>query len=172
MGWLFVNVALAVWVWCPGAILVGMDKVAMVLAELREEQKRLTLELARVGRVIAALEEAAKGVASSASDEAPVVSRPAAEAVPAVKAAPALPRGVGPYSLLSIYEAAARYLASVDEPQTSRQIADALRAGGFKTRSENFTGTVRTLLMRAEPSRAAGISRTSNGKRWFVRKKE
>ena len=83
-------------------------------------------------------------------------------AVPAPAAAePARPET--PYAEWDLYEATTLYLATVGVPQTARQIADALRAGGFKTRSIDFAGTVRTMLHR-RPTR--GIRLTSDGKRW------
>ena len=74
------------------------------------------------------------------------------------------------YAMHNAYEAAAHYLASVGEPRTTRQIADALVAGGFKTRSSNFTTILGTMLRRTESARQAGIHRTADQKRWFVRR--
>jgi hypothetical protein len=133
-----------------------MGKVDEVLVELRQERERLASELARVERVIAALEE----TPPRAADGAP----------PAPAAQPSLPPGVGPYSLLDIYEATAHYLSTVDTPKNSTEIAAALRAGGFKTRSQNLVNTVRVMLRRKD-GRTTGISVTSDGKRWFVRRK-
>jgi hypothetical protein len=138
-----------------------MDKIAAVMAELRGEQTRLRLELARVERVIEALEEAI-GIAGRRERAAAMVMPTASVASP-----PAPP--AAPYARLTLYEATAAFLTTVKEPQSSRQIADALRAGGFKTRSEDFTGTVRTMLRRrATP----GIRATSDGKRWYSRARE
>ena len=123
-----------------------MDSVDEVLAGLREQQKKLALELSRVERAIAALE--------GSFDE----SRVAAQAAAAQ-----------PYVRLTLYEATAHYLATANEPRTSRQIADALRAGGFITRSRRFPTTVATMLARSE-ARRAGIRRTRDKKRWFYRR--
>ena|ERR1041385_3442805 len=133
-----------------------MGKVDEVLVELRQERERLAAELARVERVIAALEEAPATVAD------------VAERAPAAQAN--LPPGVGPYSLLDIYEATAHYLSTVDTPKNSTEIAAALRAGGFKTRSRNLVNTVRVMLRRKD-GRSTGISVTGDGKRWFIRRK-
>jgi hypothetical protein len=133
-----------------------MGKVDEVLAEMQRERERLEAELARVDRVIAALEE--RGAVAVQMEE-----RIAME--------PSLPRGVGPYSLLDIYEAAAHYLSTVDSPKNSTEIAAALRAGGFKTRSRNLVNTVRVMLRRKH-GRSTGILVTSDGKRWFVRRKK
>ena len=130
-----------------------MGKVDEVLAEMRRERERLAGELARVDRVIAALEERA-AIATTA----------------ATAARASLPRGVGPYSLLDIYEATAHYLSTVDTPKNSTEIAAALRAGGFKTRSRNFVNTVRVMLRRRD-GRSTGISVTKDGKRWFIKRK-
>ncbi len=134
-----------------------MGRVDEVLVEMRRERERLVLELARVDRVIAALEETtAPAVVSGAPDAGP--------------AQPALPPGIGPYSLLDLYEATAHYLSTVNTPKSSTEIAAALRAGGFKTRSRDLVNTVRGMLRRKD-GRSTGISVTGDGKRWFVRRK-
>lgn len=130
-----------------------MSKITAVIAELREEQARLKLELSRIERVLEALEEK---IVPDGREERAETAPPAPAA-----AAPASPERK--YAEWDLYEAATLYLAGVGEPQTARQIADALRAGGFKTRSADFAGTVRTMLRR-RPTR--GIRLTSDGKRW------
>jgi hypothetical protein len=129
---------------------------------MRRERERLAVELSRVDRVIAALEE---GGAVAAPGEAGVAIEP-----PSAAATASLPRGVGPYSLLDIYEATAHYLSTVETPKNSTEIAAALRAGGFKTRSRNFVNTVRVMLRRRD-GRSTGISVTKDGKRWFLKRK-
>lgn len=124
-----------------------MDTVDEMLAQLRQQREKLTQELARVEKAIAALE--------GSFDESRV----------AAAAAPAIP----PYAYLTLYEAAAHYLASANEPRTSRQIADALRAGGFKTRSQRLASTVATMLVRKE-ARLSGIKRTRDKKKWMYRR--
>jgi hypothetical protein len=136
-----------------------MSKVADVLAELRLEQERLTAELARIGRAIEALEEVANPSAARAESSEGEISP-----VP-------LPAVERPYAMLDLYSATVAYLRTVDTPQTSTQIANALRAGGFKTRSARFTATVRTMLLR-DAARLTGISITRDHKRWFVRRKK
>lgn len=145
-----------------------MAKVEAILAELREERERLRRELGRVERVIAVLEDP-DGMSAAAGERATTVNTAAAAAETVT--ATATPVVGQPYTMLDLYEAAAKYLASVDTPKTSRQIADALRAGGFKTRSKKFGGTVRTMLRRSS-ARSAGIRATSDGKRWFTRRTE
>jgi len=147
-----------------------MGKVDEVLAELRAERERLAEELARVDRVIEALQEAA-GNASAAAGRGEMVMPSVQTAAGPATAQAALPAGIGPYTLLDIYEATRSYLLTVDEPQNSTQIANALRAGGFKTRSQNLVNTVRVMLRR-KSGRQTGISVTKDGKRWFVTKKE
>lgn len=136
-----------------------MSKVADVLAELRLEQERLTVELARIGRAIEALEEVANPSAARSSSSDGNVSPPPP------------PPPSKPYAMMDLYEATRAYLQTVDTPQTSTQIAQALRAGGFKTRSTRFTATVRTMLLR-DTARLTGISITRDHKRWFVRRKK
>ena len=141
-------------------ILWDMGNVDEVLAELWVERERLAAELARVDRVIEVLQEAT-GIAGE---------RPERVVMPSVRTAP-LPAGIGPYTLLDIYEATAEYLSTVAEPQNSTQIANALRAGGLKTRSRNLVNTVRVMLRRKD-GRQTGISSTKDGKRWFIAKKK
>jgi hypothetical protein len=137
---------------------VGMNKIAEVLEALREEHRQLSAELSRVGRAIAALEEATGEQPALVS--ATTVAAPAGGLKPA--APPVPPRIEGPYSLLRFNEAAAAFLASVKEPQTARQIADALIAGGFPTRSKDFRASVRTMLHRT--SACDGIAPTTDFK--------
>ena len=111
-----------------------MDSVDEVLGGLREQQAKLAHELARVERAIAALEGSLDGSAMARAAE------------------PAPP----PYATLTLYQAAVHHLRSVNAPQTARQIADALQAGGFRTRSRRFTAIVATMLGRKE-ARQAGI---------------
>ena len=133
-----------------------MSKITEVIAELHEEQARLKLELSRIERVLEALEGT---VASDRGERAaPAGPAPAAEAPPSEEHPPERK-----YAEWDLYEATTIYLAGCGEPQTARQIAEALRAGGFKTRSRDFAGTVRTMLHR-RPTR--GIRLTSDGKRW------
>jgi hypothetical protein len=146
-----------------------MGKIDEVLAEMRQERERLAAELARADRVIAALEEGGAVVAAGGKGVATVP--PGAAAPPAASGAQASwPRGVGPYSLLDVYEATAHYLSTVDTPKNSTEIAAALRAGGFKTRSRNFVNTVRVMLRRKD-GRSTGLSVTKDGKRWFLKRK-
>jgi hypothetical protein len=146
-----------------------MGKIDDVLAEMRQERERLVADLSRVDRVIAALEE---GAAAETGDETGMANvPPGAAATRAASAAQAsLPPGIGPYTLLDIYEATAHYLSTVDTPKNSTEIAAALRAGGFKTRSRNFVNTVRVMLRRRD-GRSTGISVTKDGKRWFLKQK-
>ena len=145
-----------------------MGKIEDVLAEMRRERARLAADLSRVDRVIAALEE---GVTLVGDGETGANVPPGATATTAARAAQAsLPRGIGPYTLLDVYEATAHYLSTVDTPKNSTEIAAALRAGGFKTRSRNFVNTIRVMLRRKD-GRSTGISVTKDGKRWFLKRK-
>jgi hypothetical protein len=126
-----------------------MDSVEAVLAGLREQREKLALELARVERAIAALEGSLDG-----------------SAVPAAAAA-AVASPARPYESLTLYEATVHYLRTVNEPRTSRQIAEALHAGGFRTRAQRFPSIVATMLGREDAARYFGIRRTRDKKRWF-----
>ena len=146
-----------------------MTKIDEVLAEMRRERERLATKLARVDRVIAALKEG--GAVTAHGEEKRATVPPGAAATAASTAAQAsLPQGVGPYSLLDIYEATAHFLSTVDTPKSSTEIAAALRAGGFKTHSRNFVNTVRVMLRRRD-GRSTAIPTTKDGKRWFVKQK-
>lgn len=133
-----------------------MDNVAAVLAELQDQRGRLAEELARVERVISVIEELTHRDPSA---------RPAAEGKPSPPPAPR----AKPYVTLNVYEATAAYLAEVGVPKTSREIADAISAGGYPTRSTYFCGVVGSLLRRKESTRQYRISATPDGRRWFVR---
>lgn len=125
---------------------VCMDSVDEVLAGLKEQQQKLAAELARVERAIAALEGSLDGTLVAAADVEP-----------------------RPYAAMTLYEATAYFLAYSKEPRTSREIADALRAGGFKTRSAKFASIVATMLARKD-ARLYGIRRTRNGNGWTYRR--
>jgi len=135
-----------------------MSKVAEVLQALQEERRHLSAELSRVERAIAAIEEAMGG-------ERTLVAPRAAETAPAPPP-PSPPAEKGPYSMLHFNEAAAQYLASVNEPKSAREIADALRAGGFPTKSKDFAASVRTMLNRL--TSYDGIEHMNDGKWRFV----
>jgi len=137
-----------------------MNMIAEVAAKLRAECQNLLAELSRIDRVLTALEETA-GLE-------PIPAAPAITAHPlVVYPTDVLGRTPRPYSMLSVCEAAAVYLASVGEPKTSREITDALRAGSLRTTSKSLTDTVRKMLRRS--GSYCGISATSNKKRWFMR---
>lgn len=121
-----------------------MDSVDTVLTGLREQREKLAQELERVDRAIAALEGSLDGRAPAA----------AAAAAPPAR----------PYAMLTLYEATVHYLRSVQEPRTARQIAEALRAGGFRTRSPRLSAIVATMLGREE-ARQAGIRRTRDNRK-------
>ena len=143
-----------------------MGKADEVLAEMRQERERLVVELMRVDRAIEVLEEAA-ALAAGAEARASLVLPSGTSAAAATAA---LPPGIGPLTLLDIYEATFAYLSTVDTPKNSTEIAAALRAGGFRTRSRNLVNTVRVMLRR-KSGRTTGISVTKDGKRWFVQRK-
>jgi hypothetical protein len=143
-----------------------MDNVTAVLAELQEERRRLLAELARVERVIDVVSElsGAEPRLMVAAPESAVVA-PGPPPPP-----PRLPTTASlPYVTMNVYEAVAAYLVDAQKPQTSRQIADALVAGGYPTRSSYFCGALGTMLRRKDSTRAYRISVTADGRHWFVR---
>jgi len=147
-----------------------MQKVTEVLEGLRAERSRLLAEVAGVDRAIAALEEV---LGIRTEPPAPAPEEPAhaePEVAPAPPAPPAPPRPAGPYAKAAgLYEAVAAYLREAGEPRTARQIADALRAGGYPTRANNFQSTVRTMLVRTESSHWYGIRRAERPGHWVVK---
>ena len=54
----------------------------------------------------------------------------------------------GAFADLSLPEAAQIYLSTVKNPQSTADIADALKRGGYPTKSKNFSNTVRSVLDR------------------------
>lgn len=141
-----------------------MKKVAEVLEGLREEERRLSVELSGVRRAIAALEE----VMGNGPERSPVTA-PEPGVAPPDAGVPAPATTPGPYATASLYEAAAIYLAGADGPKTAREIAEALKAGGYSTRAKDFTATVRTMLLRDLSAKLFGIYPTETGGRWFAR---
>jgi hypothetical protein len=141
-----------------------MDNVTAVLAELQEEHRRLSAELARVERVIDVI-VALSGAEPLVRAAAPVLLLAAPDPPPP----PVLAAATLPYLTMNAYEAVAAHLAEAKVPQTSRQIADALVAGGYPTRSTYFANVLATMLRRKESTRQYRISVTADGRRWFVR---
>jgi hypothetical protein len=133
-----------------------MSRIAEVLAALRKEREGLLAEVSRIDQAIAALEDVADRVVEGA----------------AVREYPedAKGRTPGPYSLFGICEAAAAYLATVEEPQTTREIAEALQAGGIRTTSVNFADTVGTLLRSSAARFGISHTGTATRRRWFLRR--
>jgi hypothetical protein len=137
-----------------------MKKVAEVLDGLREEERRLSVELSGVRRAIGALEEVL-GIAPERTEG--TAAEPPPDSGP-----PAPADEPGPYAMPGLYEAAEAYLRAAGEPRTSREIAEALQSGGYRTRARNFSATVRTTLRR-DSAKSYGIYPTETGGRWFVR---
>ncbi|HEY0370613.1 MAG TPA: hypothetical protein VGD79_01350 [Thermoanaerobaculia bacterium] len=140
-----------------------MDKTVEVLARLREERARLAGELAGLDRAIAAIEET---TAVPVPEEKTPPARPVAEPEPAPVVIPR-ERLVGPYTELNCWEASAMYLAEAG-PKTTREIADALLAGGYRTMATDFRAVVRTMLNRTD-AHIIGIRQTVDGK-WYMDK--
>jgi hypothetical protein len=144
-----------------------MDHVTSVLAELQDERRRLLAELTRVDRIISVIGELTGAEPQELiADATPFVAAPA----PPPPRPPSAPAAASlPYVTMNVYEAVAAHLAEVKEPQTSRQIADALVAGGYPTRSSYFCNALGTMLRRKDSTRTYRISVTPDGRRWFVR---
>jgi len=141
-----------------------MKKVVEVLEGLREEERRLSVELSGVRRAIAALEEV-MGIGPAQAPERTEVTPPGQSAPPSDAGASA----PGPYATSGFYEAVAVYLASVAEPRSAREIAEALQAGGYPTHAKDFVATVRTMLHRKLSAEPYGIHAIEAGGRWFAR---
>jgi len=73
----------------------------------------------------------------------------------------------GPYSKMKFPAAARAYLASVGMPKTSNEVADGLKAGGFRTKAGNFAASVHAMLGRPS-AQVLGIVRTAE-KKWEVK---
>ncbi|HEY0140434.1 MAG TPA: hypothetical protein VGF48_06030 [Thermoanaerobaculia bacterium] len=144
-----------------------MEKVTEVLAGLREERKRLVIELSGVDRAIAALEQVL-GIAPP-SEESTLVPISAATAPQEAPPVPTPAPEPGPYAISGLYDAVATYLKDAGQPKTAREIAEALQAGGYRTRATDFPATVRTMLKRTFDAKPFGIEATQTGGRWFVR---
>lgn len=145
-----------------------MKKVAEVLEGLREEERRLSVELSGVRRAISALEEVT-GIVPSQAPERTDASAPEHGALPPNSGVSAPIEQPGPYAEGGFYDSAAAYLTGAGEPRTAQEIAEALLAGGYPTRATNFRATVRTMLHRRPSANAHGIYATEDGGRWFVR---
>jgi hypothetical protein len=143
-----------------------MDKPAEVLARLREERARLAGELAGVERAIAALEGAMEEQPRAAGVLPPAAVQPA----PEPPTGPVTERPAAPYAEWDFYPAVALYLASVGKPQTAREIAEGLVAGGFRTQASNFRASARTMLNRHLTAQEFGIFETEEHGRWYLRR--
>jgi hypothetical protein len=118
------------------------------LAVLEARQAALAAELAHLEPVIASLRKLA-----GSGDSRPPGPPPAAKPVPE-----------GPYAKMDVLTAARHFILSAGTSQSSREIADGLKAGGYRTRSRRFTSTVSTILNRGA---AAGFRRDDTGG-WFI----
>jgi hypothetical protein len=144
-----------------------MNKVAEVLEGLREEERRLSVELSGVRRAIAALQEVT-GVVPAQAPGTDAVVQEQGVLLPS-SGAPSSTTQPGPYAGGGFYESAAAFLRAAGEPRTAREIAEALQAGGYPTRATNFRASVRTMLHRHLSANTYGIYVTKDGGRWFVR---
>jgi hypothetical protein len=112
------------------------ESYAQTLKLLRKQRQQLAAELAELEPIIAGLERLATREAVPAGEDEPHEVLP--EHPP-----------IGPYSQMEFIPAALHFLRSVGIPQTTQEIADALVAKGFRTRSKDFKNTAQALLKRA-----------------------
>ncbi|HKR66650.1 MAG TPA: hypothetical protein VJZ00_23185, partial [Thermoanaerobaculia bacterium] len=116
------------------------DSYATTLEVLRKKRQQLQDELAELEPLISGLERLAQREASP---------RPGKDGEP-VHMEPMAPHPMpGLYSEMEFVPAAEDYLRRSGIPQTTQEIADALVAQGFRTRSKDFKNTAQALLKRA-----------------------
>lgn len=107
---------------------------------LQQQREKLANELTELDMVINGLERLANREASPAPVAQPV--RESHDILP--------PHAqLAPYSEMEFIPAAEDYLQNVGIPQTTPEIAEALVARGFRTRSKDFKNTAQALLKRA-----------------------
>jgi hypothetical protein len=114
------------------------DSYASTLELLRKKLRQLQDETAELEPLIAGLERLAKREASSVSRIVEEVH----ETLPPHES-------VELYGSMEFIPAAEDYLRRVGIPQTTQEIAEALIARGFRTRSKDFKNTAQALLVRA-----------------------
>jgi hypothetical protein len=68
---------------------------------------------------------------------------------------------------LTITEAAVTYLRWIDEPQTNRQVAEALLKGGVKSDAGNFASTLRSVLLKKQDKQNSQVVWFDN--KWHLR---
>jgi hypothetical protein len=114
------------------------DSYTTTLELLKKKQRMLRDELSELEPLITGLERLAQREAS------PVAK---VEEDPHDTLAPNESREL--YAKMEFVPAAEDYLGRVGIPQSTQEIADALVARGFKTRSKDFKNTAQALLKRA-----------------------
>jgi hypothetical protein len=115
------------------------ESYVSTLKILRKQRQQLADELSELDPLIDGLERLAKREASSGRH-----GEPEEDTHDVLPDHPI----VGPYSKMEFVPAAEDYLRSVGIPQSTQEIADALVARGFKTRSKEFKNTAQALLKR------------------------
>lgn len=127
------------------------DSYRQTLEMLRKRQRQVQEEAAELETAITALERLAQREASprASADEALHDTLPPHESLDL-------------YAKMEFIPAAEDYLRRVGIPQSTQEIADALVARGFRTRSKDFKNTAQALLKRAmdagRPFRRTGRS--------------
>jgi hypothetical protein len=126
------------------------ENYLQTLELLHKQREQLANELTELDMIITGLDRLANREAPS-----PKVATVAHEVMPDHQP-------IGTYSEMELVPAAEHYLRASGIPQSSQEIADALIARGFRTRSKDFKNTVQALLKRAHdagrPLRRTGKS--------------
>jgi hypothetical protein len=119
------------------------ESYLQTLELLRRQHAQLSEEIGELETIITGLERLAQREASSgSSNQSDSRERESHDILPPHAA-------LGPYAEMEFIPAAEDFLQNVGIPQTTQEIADALVARGFRTRSKDFKNTAQALLKRA-----------------------
>ncbi|HYC54184.1 MAG TPA: hypothetical protein VEL28_04525 [Candidatus Binatia bacterium] len=124
-----------------------------VLADLEEKR-------ARLDAAIAAIKMIASGVAGAAPEGSPNGTATTGRISPT-----SIPEDA--FFGMSGADAVAKLLGIMKKPQSTPQICEALKAGGYTTASRNFTTTVHTAIKRQEPERFVRVGKTWGLAEWY-----
>ena len=110
----------------------GMDTYRTVLKDLKRRKKVIDAAIAGVTALMGESEAELQACLPALPSQIPEPSDVAS----------------GSFADLTLTEAARQYLAMMNEPQSTAEIAEALERGGYPTESRNFRNTVRSVLDR------------------------
>lgn len=135
------------------------------LVFLRARREALGAQLEELDTLIAGLQKLMSG---AAVEEPAAKPKPAPEPEPQPEPQPLPPpvAAPAPYANMDVVDAARHYLRACNRPMPTREIAEALIAGGYPTRSRKFVSTVNTLLRRA--AAAGGDVRRNDDVEWYI----